>query len=440
MAQALRERQPFGALERGAPLLPASHEPDTSKYSIPTSMPTWAKWLVGLIIAGLFLIGACGVMLLVLLVNGHAMKATVASAAGSIEDLSAFEAVMPMLINLLQAIYNNTNIIPQEVFTASGFDNPVPPVQYVNILNETVRMAYRYAGACSDQLSDTVVLVHSLSSSSVEWISEVQRYAEDSMCAIAVDLVGHGNSDPISANLGGTVNNQAMYLFDFLYQLGILANASRTLIAVGSGFGGSVVVQMLDNYPGIADGIILVNPVPYMVKPGDTNATQTAVTGASNLNSLVQLAALSLFNVSAYTELVTFAIGQGSSCSPDALRPVVGAYQQVAIAADPAAVAQGLISLASLDHTAALEATIIPAMLITGARTGLEAVSTLNYALLAEEARDLIGRLATLHVIGAAAAAVHVTHGTLFHTLSKHFLTGLDADCDLSSIAWSQIV
>jgi pimeloyl-ACP methyl ester carboxylesterase len=402
-------------------------------------MPTWAKWLAGLITIGVILIGVCGIMLIVLLVKGHTMGETVTQATESIQDLSALESIMPMMLNLLQALYNNSNVIPQEIFGASGFDNPVPQVNYINILNDSVRMAYRFSGLCSNPETPVVVLVHALSSSSVEWISEMLLYGQESMCAIAVDLVGHGNSDPTNEQLGGTVTNQAMYLFEFLYQLGILANSSRTVIAVGSNFGGSVVVQMLDNYPGIADSMILVNPVPYLVKPGDPNATQSAVTGAGSVQSFVELAGLSLYNASAYTGLMSLAIVSGSSCSPDALEPVVEAYQQVAISGDPGAISQGLISLASMDHTSALENGIIPVLMITGAKTGLEAASSLNYALLAEQARNIVGRLATLHVIGSASGAVHITHRTLFHTLSQQFLSGLDSTCDPASIAWSHV-
>lgn len=413
--------------------------PDTSKYAIPINMPTWAKWLLALNIVALIGLVAGLAMLLVVLIKGDALGDTVHEAQSSLQDLSALESVMPMILHILQAFYNSTSGTLPQSFSTSGFDDPVPQLNYVTILNDTTRIAYRYRGVCEDVTSEVVVLVHALSSSSVEWLSEMLRYAKDEKCAIALDLIGHGNSDPLDGALGGTVTNHAIYLFEFLYKMGIVANASRSVVMVGSGFGASVVVQLLDNYPGIADRAILVNAVPYVVKPGDPNATDAANTGAMSLNAVMQLAGLSLWNVSAYTTLVTNAIAQGSSCSPDAFGQVIDAYSMVAISADADAISQGLVSMASLDHTQAFERMIIPVMMITGARTGLESFSTLNYALLGETARDLVGRLASLHVFGAASAAVHITHGTLFHTLSQNFLSNLDSDCDLASIAWSQI-
>ena len=428
-----------------------SDAPDTSKYALPNRMPKWAKWLLGLDIVALVALIATVTMLIVILIKGDAMGATVTSATNSIEDLSALESVMPMILNLLTSIYNVTlqqqqqssqGVDSQSLDFSSGYDDPVPPIHYVNIMDNTVRMAYRFRGiGCASQESDVVFCVHSLASSSVECISEMLRYSHDSTkCTVAPDLIGHGSSDATNEALGASVGNQAMYLFQFLYQLGVIANSSRRVIGVGSGFGGSVVVQLTQDYPGIADELILVNPIPYMVKPGDPNATMSATTGASSLDAIMQLATLSLYNVTAYTSLVASSLGRGSSCSPDALEPVVAAYRQVALACDPAAVAQGLVSLASLDHRNAFDNMITPVMLITGARTGLETFSSLNYALLAEEARDHVGLLATMHVIGSAAAAVHITHGGLFHQLSNQFLSGLDTDCDLAPIAWSQIV
>lgn len=358
--------------------------------------------------------------------------------------LTSFGEAAPMIAFYLEKLVNIStlagSIVPQEVFAEGYFTDPIPGVQYISIYSGAARMAYRFAGPCSDTGSPVVIFVHSLSSSSVEWIEQMNRFGAAATCAVAVDLLGHGDSDSVELASGGSVTNQAGYLFDFLTIAGFLQDVTRSITFCGNGFGGSVAMQFHAEHPGVADSIILENPMPYLVKPGDPNATESAITGAVSGQQVLQLAALALYNTTIYTELIASALGMGSTCSPTALSPLTSAYRQMAFLAEAQAITDGLVSLASLDHQSVFSDLIIPILLITGSQTGLSESYNLNYALLAQTTRNLAQNQATLHIIGAAAAAAHITHSHLFYLLSTQFLSGLDTQCDLASIAWSQVV
>lgn len=417
--------------------------PDTSKYIIlPEKMPRWAVAMSIGMVALFVLMLVVLASVITLMVGGSSTKATVEEATVSVSTL---QQAMPLIKHYLEKLVNISalagSVVPQEVFADGYFTDPVPGVQYVDILNGTVRMAYRFAGPCSDEDSAIVVMVHALSSSSVEWIENMNRFGATAYCAVAVDLLGHGNSDPVDLASGGSVQNQALYLLEFMTQAGLLQEASRPVILMGNSFGGSVVMQFHAQYPGFARYIILENPVPYIVAPWDKNATWANITGAVRFDLMVQFAALSLYNISLYTEINMAAIGAGSSCSSTVMAPVMQAYQQVALSADSKAVSDALLSLATLDHRSVFSGLTIPVLLITGSQTGLgEEGQQLSYAKLAEAARALADRQATLHIVGAAAGSIHATHSHLFYTLCTQFLSGLSMHCDITSVAWSQIV
>lgn len=74
---------------------------DAPKPSSPVSL--WLKWLVALTIVNLVGIAICFTFLIIILVNGDAMKAKVNAATA---DLAALENVMPMIGNYLQILVN----------------------------------------------------------------------------------------------------------------------------------------------------------------------------------------------------------------------------------------------------------------------------------------------------------------------------------------------
>ena len=404
-------------------------------------MPRWALYiLLGVIAMGV--IGIVGIALtVVLLVNGSVMKTTVNEAQ---VYLTALGESAPAIAFYLHKLVNIStlagSIIPGEVFADGYFVDPVPAVQYLAILNDTVRVAYRFSGPCSNAGSPLIVFVHSLSSSSVEWIEQMNKYGAAATCAIAVDLLGHGDSDSVELASGGSVPSQASYLFDFMTRAGLIDEVTRQVTLCGNAFGASIVVQLHAEHPGVADAIILQNPMPYLVKPSDPNATESTTTGAVSTTQILQLAALALYNSSFYTELVANALGTGSSCSPTALEPLTSAYRRVAFVSEAQAITDGLISLASLDHQSVFSGLIVPILLITGAQSGVGSASTINYALLAQTCRNLAQSQATLHVVGSASGSVHLTHSRLFYLLSTQFLSGIVTHCDMASIAWSEVV
>jgi pimeloyl-ACP methyl ester carboxylesterase len=424
--------------ENGSP--PSSTPQEPQKYAFPNAMPQWALYIfIGVIVMGI--IGIVGIALtIILLVNGSVMKTTVNEAQ---VYLTALGESAPAIAFYLQKLVNIStlagSIVPEEVFADGYFTDPVPGVQYVFIVNDTVRMAYRFSGPCSDTTSPLIVFVHSLSSSSVEWIEQMNRHGASATCAIAIDLLGHGNSDSVELMSGGSVPNQASYLFTFMTVAGLLDDVERRVTLCGNAFGGSIIMQFHAEHPGVADAIILENPMPYLVNPMDPYALQSAITGAVSAPEVLQLAGLALYNASIYTELIATELGLGSSCSPSSLVPLTEAYRQMALFAEAIAITDGLISLSTLDHQGIFSGLIIPILLISGARTGVDNVSSLSYALLAETARNLAQTQATLHVIGSAASAVHLTHSHLFYLLSTQFLSGIDIQCDMASIAWSQV-
>ena len=110
-------------------------------------------------------------------------------------------------------------------------------------------VSYLEAGVAS---APTVVLLHGLASDATTWDRAVGPLAEQGLHVLAVDLLGHGESDkPDSSYL---LTDFAEFLSELLPVLGI---TSATF--VGHSFGGAIAVHFAHHYPHFVERLVLVS-------------------------------------------------------------------------------------------------------------------------------------------------------------------------------------
>jgi pimeloyl-ACP methyl ester carboxylesterase len=118
-----------------------------------------------------------------------------------------------------------------------------------------------------------IVLVHGFGTCTFLWRTVAPLLATARHTAVAVDLLGHGESDrPIEADFG--VAAQAEYLDRALTALRI----ARALV-VGVDVGGGVALRLAATRPDRVSGLVLVNPVALDALPGRDVRTLQRSTG-----------------------------------------------------------------------------------------------------------------------------------------------------------------
>ncbi|HZF67518.1 MAG TPA: alpha/beta hydrolase [Gemmatirosa sp.] len=118
-----------------------------------------------------------------------------------------------------------------------------------------------------------IVLVHGFGTCTFLWRTVAPLLAMARHTAVAVDLLGHGESDrPIEADFG--VAAQAEYLDRALTALRI----ARALV-VGVDVGGGVALRLAATRPDRVSGLVLVNPVALDALPGRDVRTLQRNTG-----------------------------------------------------------------------------------------------------------------------------------------------------------------
>lgn len=379
---------------------------------------------------------------LVTMVKGNALSAKVEDAAISAQSLSpAFTQLLTYMS--LFANLTESGAVTAEEFSEGFFVDPIAPPNYAILYNEGLpnqtRMAYRMNGPCQDSDSTAIVIIHDLGFSGVLWIEQVNSLAAlpQKYCAMAIDLLGHGDSDePLT---GGAYVAQAGYLHRFMTEVRLLENPARGLFLMGHGFGAAIAMQYTADFPGVVDGFILENPLPYAVDPDDPDGERTAETGALSESNMTSAANLMLSNMPIYAQATASGLLVGSACSSTVLHPMSAAFMGLLFKAIPETLSEGMVSLMTLDHRHLFETNTSPILMITGTTSGYEDVTTLNFAKLAQTARNLASRTADLHVLGSAAGAPHLTNHAVFTSLVADFLTGRPRLCDAASINWAQI-
>jgi pimeloyl-ACP methyl ester carboxylesterase len=110
-------------------------------------------------------------------------------------------------------------------------------------------IAYQEAGPAAGEV---VVLLHGLASDSDTWDQAIEPLAEHGMRVIAVDLLGHGESDkPASTYL---LSDFAESLAEFLDALGV-----TTATLCGHSFGGAIAMFFGSRHPDRVARIVLVS-------------------------------------------------------------------------------------------------------------------------------------------------------------------------------------
>jgi pimeloyl-ACP methyl ester carboxylesterase len=118
-----------------------------------------------------------------------------------------------------------------------------------------------------------VVLVHGFGTCTFLWRTVAPLLAMARHTAVAVDLLGHGESDrPIEADFG--VAAQAEYLDRALTALRI-----ARAVVVGVDVGGGVALRLAATRPDRVSGLVLVNPVALDALPGRDVRTLQRNTG-----------------------------------------------------------------------------------------------------------------------------------------------------------------
>jgi len=118
-----------------------------------------------------------------------------------------------------------------------------------------------------------VVLLHGFGTSSFLWRNICPAVAMAGCTAIAMDLLGYGQSDrPLDADFG--IAAQAEYLVRALAAL----HVSKATV-VGHDLGGAVALRVAASHAGRVDRLVLVNPIAFEDVPADdvkTMQTNTA--------------------------------------------------------------------------------------------------------------------------------------------------------------------
>ncbi|MGH8354363.1 MAG: alpha/beta fold hydrolase, partial [Pseudomonas sp.] len=111
----------------------------------------------------------------------------------------------------------------------------------------------RFAYICKGQ-GAPVLLLHGLGSSLLDWQAQID-YLSRSCRVYALDLRGHGGSEPLRARLG--LADLAADVAEFIRALEI-----EPCFVVGVSMGGMVAFQLLASYPQIARGLVAINSAP----------------------------------------------------------------------------------------------------------------------------------------------------------------------------------
>jgi pimeloyl-ACP methyl ester carboxylesterase len=423
-----------------------SQDDEYTKGNKPTGLkngvlvPRWLLILLATVTVASLLLGLmANIGLLIIAVDGKAIGEHVETVMSVVDTV---QQQFPYITYYLQLFANATNSASSasvsEIFAGGSSSPAVPPVLYATLSTYGVRMAYRTMGVCTDGVVPVVVFIHDLTASSLEWLEEMTLVSGANLCAVAIDMLGHGNSDSAQLVSGGSVTSQVAYLHAFLTETGLISNYARELALAGSGFGGMVASSYLFTHDGAIDFLILQNPMPYAVYPGDDNATLANVTGAVSKAFLTAVAALELTNASALAQQVAASLSLNTVCTTSAFTAVTSAYAAVFLQAEPLSVVQGLVSMQTIDLRASFASVITPTLLIAGGGPPPEA-SRFNYALLAQATRNLIGASATLHIIGASSVSPLLTHSHLFHDYVIEFLLGDTSLCDSAPLQFSAV-
>jgi pimeloyl-ACP methyl ester carboxylesterase len=112
------------------------------------------------------------------------------------------------------------------------------------------RLAYREAGPADGPV---VLLLHGLASDSGTWDRALEQFADLGMRAIALDLVGHGDSDK-PTTLEYVLDDFAACLRDFLDALAI----DRAVLC-GHSFGGAIAVSFAAHHRARLSHLVLVS-------------------------------------------------------------------------------------------------------------------------------------------------------------------------------------
>lgn len=149
------------------------------------------------------------------------------------------------------------------------------------------RISYRECGAAA---APAVLLVHGLLADSGTWADNLEPLAERGLRAIAVDLLGHGESDkPRGPYL---LDDFALLLEGFLNELGM---TSATIC--GHSLGGAIAVHFAYHYPNRVDRLVLVSagglgrevsPALRMLTLPGAEALTGAVLGRSSVQRLLR--------------------------------------------------------------------------------------------------------------------------------------------------------
>jgi pimeloyl-ACP methyl ester carboxylesterase len=399
---------------------------------------------VMLLVALVLLVGILGITLATM-IRGKKLAAAVDA---STEAASQIQTLGGALMGIQNSLDNLTSMFGASVASISEFQDgffidPLGSPNYATLYdadlpNET-RMAYRVRGPCGDNTSAVVLMVHDLGYSSQVWIEQMNTLsaAPHHYCTIAIDLLGHGSSD--LPPYGGSFVAHSGYLHQFMTEARLLENPSRNRYLMGHAFGSAIVMQYAVNHPGVIKGLVFEDPLPYVVHPDDPDGNNSVVTGATNADNMTMAASLALYNFSAYAQIAAGSLLLGSACSSTTLQPIMHAYIELTLNADAQTISEGLLSMINLDHRNDFASNAIPMLFITGTNTGYEDLTPLSYSKLATAAWNLATRTATLHIIGSASGAPHVTHRELFTRYVTDYLSRFDSTCDPASINWSQI-
>lgn len=116
--------------------------------------------------------------------------------------------------------------------------------------SEGQRISYLVAGGPGAGTGRTILLIHGSGVSARSWTEQLRGLGE-ALCVLAMDLPGHGESDPIPE---ATVEGYAGAAHGFLEVLG-----AGPVFVAGHSLGGAVAQALAARHPGVVKGLVLLS-------------------------------------------------------------------------------------------------------------------------------------------------------------------------------------
>lgn len=173
------------------------------------------------------------------------------------------------------------------------------------------------------------MLIHGSGMTARSWVNQLQS-RPDALRLIALDLPGHGESDPAP---GASVEEYAAAVGDFL-----IALDCRPVIVIGHSLGGSVAIALAARRPALVRGLVLIAScvkLPLVDRVGERLVA--CLPGPLRRLLFFSMAKKVLFAPGAPADAIAIAMRELRACRPETIASDVGAARSMDLTTQAAA-------------------------------------------------------------------------------------------------------